>query len=368
MAMGTASPIEANESLAVLKSYLEILVNIVMAASRFLTFDAHVPHGPLDEAIFRVAEEPLPALEVGQMLLRPLAFSLDPFQRSLLQGGRGYFLPYHVPGRPISGPGIARVVRSRNPQYEEGTLLSGWLDWAEWMIAPRPGDAVGLTMVDSAWGPPSHALHLYGITGLTAYFGIIAVGEVTEGQNVIISSAAGAVGTIAGQIAKLRGARVIGLTTGEDKRNMLTGRLGFDVALDYRSSDFVEQLTELVPSGPDVYFDNVGGSLSQTIMNLMRRPARIVECGQISTYNDENDSWMVDIMPIHRNGLRFEGFTPLLFADDWPRAISDLSRWAAEGHIEAVETVMEGLESLPHAIVSLLSGACIGKVVVTIAE
>lgn len=339
-----------------------------MTMNRFVTFDAFVPHGPLDEAAFRLAEEPLPDLETGQMLLRPVAFSLDPFQRSLLQGGRGYFLPYHVPGRPISGPAVARVAKSLHPQYPEGTLVSGWFDWADWMVAPRSNDLIGMTVVDPAWGRPSLALHLFGITGMTAYFGILHVGQVAEGQNVVISSAAGAVGTIAGQIAKIRGARVIGLTSSAKKRSMLTDRLGFDAALDYRAPDFIERLTELVPGGPDIYFDNVGGQLSQSIMGLMRRPARIVECGQISTYNDENDSWMVDIMPIHRNGLRFEGFTPLLFADEWPRAIAELAGWVADGRLDPVETDMEGLTSLPHALVSLLQGSMMGKLVVTVGD
>lgn len=339
-----------------------------MTLNRFLTFDAYVKQGPLTEQIFRLDEAPVPDISEGQMLLQSLAFSLDPFQRTLLQGGQGYFLPYHVPGRPIGGPGVARVVKSRNPAYAEGSIVSGWLDWADWTVSQQEANLVGFNAVNPAWGKLSHALHLYGITGLTAYFGIIEVGEVRAGQDVLVSSAAGAVGTVAGQIAKIRGARVIGLTSTDAKRDMLTHRLGFDAALDHRDPDLARKLLELMPTGPDVYFDNVGGHLSQTVMKLMRRPGRIVECGQISTYDDDAGSWMVDIKPIHGNGLRFEGFTPILFADKWPEAIADLSTWVADGRLDPIETEMTGLTSLPHALVSLLKGEGLGKMVVSIGE
>jgi NADPH-dependent curcumin reductase CurA len=189
---------------------------------------------------------------------------------------------------------------------------------------------------------------VYGINRLTAYYGIVEVGKPRPGETVLVSSAAGSVGSIAGQIAKILGARVIGLTSTQEKQDVLTGWLGFDAALDYRADDLAARLRELIPGGADVYFDNVGGNLSQIVMNQMRRPARIVECGQISTY--ERDAWQVDISPIHLYGLRFEGFNPLLFADGDIQALTQLVEWVQTGKLIPLETEHTGLTELPVAL------------------
>jgi NADPH:quinone reductase len=204
-------------------------------------------------------------------------------------------------------------------------------------------------------------------------FGAVAVTQAVlpfmrkrrSGRILNITSMGGLV-TFPGQIFKILGCRVIGMTSSQSKRDVLTQQLGFDAALDYRASDFSKQLAALAPTGPTIYFDNVGGQVSHTIMNQMRRPARIVECGQISTYDDPNGAWMVDIKPIHRNGLRFEGFTPLHFREQWMSAIHQLVEWVNSGQLLPLETELHGLESLSDALAGIFRGNNVGKMVVAI--
>ena len=337
--------------------------------SRFLTFESYLPDGTLDETFFKLGTRPVPRPEDGQVLLRPVGFSLDPAMRGQLSGRADFALvPPPAPGEALSGPAIGRVVESRHGDHAVGDLVSGVLDWADHAVWPRPNDWMGLTRVDPRFGKPSHAFGVYGINGVSAYFGIVEVARPRPGETVLVSAAAGSVGSLAGQIAKIHGARVIGLAGTADKRELLTSRLGFDATLDYRAADLADQLRELAPAGPDVYFDNVGGALSQLVMTQMRRPARVVECGQIATYNDSDAAWTVDIRAMHSNGLRFEGFTPALFLDEWPAAVDQLLAWVQDGRLVPLETELHGLESLPRALSGLFAGRNVGKMVVTVPE
>jgi NADPH-dependent curcumin reductase CurA len=273
--------------------------------TRFVTFDAYVPTGDLKPSDFVVREATLPELGEGEVLLRPVAFSLDPVNRLPISGKAPPRMAPNPPGEPMRGAAVCRVIESRNGDHPVGMLVTGWVPWSDWVIWPFLDDWMGLAPFDAGLGKPSLALGIYGITGVTAYFGIVKVGEVQAGQTVLVSSAAGSVGSVAGQIAKILGARVVGLTSAREKRDVLIGQLGFDAAIDYRAADFAEQLAALIPSGPDIYFDNVGGRTSTIVMNQMRRPARIVECGQISTYGDGDGAWKVDITPHPRQRSAF---------------------------------------------------------------
>lgn len=335
---------------------------------RFVTFDAYVPEGPAKASHFTIRQQEVPELAEGEVLLKPIVFSIDPALRGFITGSKDYFLPQYLPGTPMRGPAVARIVASRNSGYRAGGLVSGWFSWADYVVWPFPNDWFGLTLIDDSLGKPSHAVGVYGLPGLTAYFGIIHVGEVAAGQTVLVSSAAGSVGSIAGQIAKILGARVIGLASSQSKCDVLTQQLRFDAALVYRTPDFADKLATLLPRGPDIYFDNVGGAVSHVIMNQMRRPARVVECGQISTYEDADAAWMVDIKPIHQHGLRFEGFTPLLFQEEWPTARSRLVEWVGSRQLIPLETEYRGLESLPRALEGLFRGANVGKMIVTVED
>lgn len=334
--------------------------------SPFVTIDAYVPLGPIRPDHLIIREQPVSELRDREVLVEAVAISVRPSMRGQLTGRHDHFRPAFRLGEPLTGPVIARVSRSRHPLHHEGSLVSGWLPWAErsvWREEPGTAPLLPLPVSDLK---PSYALGVFGLPGLTAYFGTIAIGEVGKGQTLLISSAAGTVGSLAGQIGKLRGARVIGITSTAEKQQVLTGQLGFDAALDHRSPDFADQLRNLAPGGADVYFDNVGGQISQIVMKQMRRPARIVECGQIAIYDDDDGTWMVDIKPIHANGLRLEALHVGLFEQEWPKALADLSAWIRSGAIRAVETEWHGLDKLPLALASLFRGDGVGNLVVSL--
>ncbi|MEU6709598.1 NADP-dependent oxidoreductase [Streptomyces wuyuanensis] len=335
--------------------------------SRYITVHAYIPDRAPTAQDFTMETRAVPEPREGQVLIEPVTFSVDPSTRNQLTG-RPYFLPQVPLGAPISGPALGRIVASRHPDHHEADLVTGLMQWGDHSLWQEgdPGDFLkGLTTVDETLDKPTHMLGVYGIAGLTAYYGITQVARLQPGETIVVSSAAGAVGALAGQIAKIHGARVIGLTSSRAKRDLLTGHLGFDHALDYRANDFADRLRTLLPGGPDVYFDNVGGDLSQTVMSQMRRPARVVECGQIATYNDPDAAWKVNIAPIHINGLRFEGYTPLLFAHLDTQARRQLRHWVDTGQLDPMETELEGLDRLPHALSRLFTGINTGKILVT---
>lgn len=336
--------------------------------TRFVTFDAYVPEGDPKPGDLVMRQAEVAALEDGQVLLKPIVFALDPVNRLPVSGKGMPGMPPHPLGEPIRGQAVCRVVESRNPSYATGTLVTGWVPWSELIIWPFADDWMGLTPIDETLGKPSHALGVFGISGITAYCGIVKVGEVKAGQTVLVSSAAGSVGTIVGQIARIKGARVIGMTSSKDKEEILTDRLGFDATINYRADDFAQRLAALMPGGPDIYFDCVGGAVSNAVMFQMRRPARIVECGQISTYGERDGAWKVDVQPIHANGLRFEGFHPMLFADEWPAAFAQLAAWVKDGLITPLETERTGFDALPEAFSDLFASKNVGKMVVLIPE
>ncbi|OAL28493.1 hypothetical protein AYO20_09441 [Fonsecaea nubica] len=320
--------------------------------NRSVILNETIPSGqPVPPDAFSIQESVIPELADGQVLLRPIAFSVDPVQRTLLAGAREAMMPSYVPGKPIVNFAVARVVASRRDDVKVGALIQGRFDWSDYVVWDGKTD-IFTQAVDPKIPKVSNALSISGITGLPAYFGMIEVGQVQPGETVVVSSAAGAVGSVAGKIAKIRGAK----------------KLGLDVALNFRADDFAEQLRAATSGKIDLYFDSVGGQLSQIIMKQMKRPARVVECGQIATYDDNNYAWVVNISPIHMNGLRLEGFQPMLFHEKWPEAFEQLRKWVESGELVAIETESKGLESLPGALTALMKGENTGKAIVTIDE
>jgi NADPH-dependent curcumin reductase CurA len=339
--------------------------------NRSVTLIRHVAGRPLDVADFSVAVRPLPVVGEGQILVRSVALSIDPYLRGRMTGIDNFYLPQFMLGAPITSLGVGRVVESRNSDFAEGDLVQGLLAWSDYSIWSGAGQIEGggvLRRVDSSIGKPSHALGVFGLGGLTAFFGILGVARPEPADTVVISGAAGGIGSLAGQIARILGARVIGLAGSQRKRDALVNELGFDAALDYRAPDLADQLRVLLPRGPDIYFDNVGGAVSQTVMGIMRRHARVVECGQISTYDDAGGGWTVDIRPVHANGLRWEGFTTAHFQEFTPAAIAQLAYWVREKKIIPLETEYRGLAAAPQAMVGIMRGENLGKMVVTIPE
>jgi NADPH-dependent curcumin reductase CurA len=321
---------------------------------------------------FETLSRPMPEPVEGSALVQVLVLSVDPALRGSMTGHRDFYNPQFELGQPIHSRGVARVVSSRHPDFTEGDLVKGRFAWAEYALAgPAQDFAAGTALAPAqpADVKLSHHLGVLGNTGQTAFFGIVAVAKIRPGESVLISGAAGGVGSVAGQLARIMGAgRVVGLAGSQEKCDVLVRELGFDAALNYRSSDLDAELDAVLPGGPSVYFDNVGGQLSQLVMGKMPIGGRIVECGQISTYDDVGGGWQVDIRPIHRRGLTFAGFTRSQFAEFLPAANAQLAYWLKIGKLKGLETERSGFHNLPEALLAMFNGDNLGKMTVTIAD
>jgi len=324
------------------------------------------------EEDFSLRETVLGPVQDGDVLLETLALSLDPYLQGCMTGLDNYYVPQFDLDAPIHSLGVARVLESRRPEVDAGDIVVADIDWADASlataaaIASRPVGGRTIRRVPSDASDLSRYLGVLGVTGVTAFFGVVGTARPKARETMVISAAAGGVGTIAGQIAKIMGAQVIGLASTAEKRRMLVDTLGFDGALDYRSATLAEDIRELLPYGPDIYFDNVGGAVSQAVMSTMRRPARVIECGQISSYLDPDGGWRIDIRPIHQHGLRLQSFTPGHFAEFQPGAVAQLAHWVDSGRLVSVESKRYGLESTPAAFIDLFNGANAGKSIVVL--
>ena len=338
--------------------------------TRFVVLNDYANGVALNESHFSLQSKTLAPLAEGEVLLQTLVLSPDPYMRGRMTGVENFFLPQFELRVPLIGFGVARILESKNPEFQPGQIVHGSIEWAERSTWGGEGLVASLgkpEIIDPQLKPYRRALDVLGITGLTAYFGALEVARPRRGETMLISGAAGSIGSIVGQIAKIRGARVIGIAGSEDKCAVLKD-LGFDATLNYRSASLEGQLRELMPFGPDIYYDNVGGALTQTVMNQMQRPGRVIECGQISTYDQQGGGWNLDIRPIHGNGLSWEGFTPLQFVEFFPGALAQLGYWLRSGKVKALETVIEGFENAPRSLAGLFRGENIGKMLLHVAD
>jgi NADPH-dependent curcumin reductase CurA len=321
---------------------------------------------------FEVSSMPIPEPPPGSVLVQTLVLSVDPALRGSMSGRGDFYNPQFSLGEPVHSRGVGRVVTSRHPDFAQGDLVKGRFAWSRYSVAtPRQDFAAGTALVHAKPDDVKLSYHLgvIGNTGQTAFFGMLAVAHVRPGDSVLVSGAAGGVGSVAGQIARIMGAtHVVGLAGTDRKCKVLTDELGFDAAVNYRGPDIEERLIAALPGGPSIYFDNVGGQLSQRVMGLMPVGGKVVECGQISTHDEPGGGWQVDIRPVHRRGLRFQGFTRSQFAEFLPAANAQLAHWLRTGAVKALETERHGLEALPETFLGMLSGENIGKTTVTIAE
>jgi NADPH-dependent curcumin reductase CurA len=321
---------------------------------------------------FVTREHEVREVRQDEVLLQTLALSVDPYMRGAMTGLDTYYLPQFSLERPLHSMGVARVIDSRLDGYAAGDVVLGALNWSDVSllgaedIAARRVSGGMLTRLEPPLRPLAHYLGVLGTTGITAFFGVVGATRPQRGETMVLSGAAGGVGTLAGQIARLLGAHVIGLAGSAAKCDLLVEQLGFDAALNYRSATFAADLSAMLPDGPEIYFDNVGGAVSQTVMSTMRRPARVIECGQISSYDDPDGGWMIDIRPIHEHGLRLESFTPSQFSEFRPGADAQLRYWLDTGKITALDTTYTGLTAAPTAFVDLFGGANVGKSVVVL--
>jgi NADPH:quinone reductase len=320
------------------------------------------PVGFPTEADFEVDESEVGEPGPGEVLVRNLWVSVDPYQRGRMSTQRSYAKGLE-PGDVITAQTVGEVVESNDPRYSPGDLVVGQLGWQDYAVA-RAGS---VRRVPELLEPPSLALHAVGATGFTAYFGLLDVGRPKPGDTVVVSAAAGAVGQVVGQIAKLAGCRTVGIAGGPDKCKEC--RLhGYDVGIDYKGEDLRATLKEACPDGVDVYFDNVGGAISAAVVSRLCIGARIVICGQISQYNLERPepTFHPGALIVYR--ARMEGFLVNDYAHRFDEAAARLARWVAEGKITWTEHVTEGLENAPKAFIGMLNGENRGKALVKVAD
>jgi hypothetical protein len=314
------------------------------------------PQGKLTLDSFSFAEAPMPVPGEGEVLLKALYVSLDAANRAWMQGVT--YRSALETGEVMAGGALAEVAESRVPHLAPGDLVFADMGWQAY-AAVSGRHLAKLPRVE----PLTHLLSVYGVTGLTAYFGLLRIGEPKAGETVVVSAAAGAVGSIAGQVAKIKGARVIGVAGGPAKGAWLTGELGFDGAIDYKAGDVRRQLREACPDGIHVYFDNVGGDVFEAALFNMANHGRIVCCGAVSQYDDTPPPHGPRGVPglIVTKRLKVQGFVVMDFYADRDLALSELRGWVEAGRIKVQEDVIDGLENLPAALIGLLHGENRGK-------
>lgn len=327
------------------------------------------PPGPIQADTFELRETQIPTPGPGEILIRNLWLSFDPAQRGWLNDIRSYIAPVQI-GEPMRAGSVGQVIESNHPGFKPGNLVQGAFGWQDY-IATKPAGMLPVTKLPPGV-PPNMALSILGLTGLTAYFGMLDIGEPKPGQTVVVSSAAGATGSAAGQIAKIKGAaNVIGIAGGKDKCAWLTREAHFDAAIDYKNEDVAQRLGALAPKGIDIYFDNVGGEILKACLNRIAFHGRVVLCGGISSgYGADrlSVSALSNYVMLLINSARMEGFIVLNYVARYPEAVAQLAQWVKEGRIAYREDIAEGLENAPETLKRLFVGANFGKQLMKIAD
>ncbi|TMW71833.1 NADP-dependent oxidoreductase [Alteribacter natronophilus] len=323
------------------------------------------PEGMPERNHFRIEEGPVPSLGENQVLVQTVYVSVDPYMRGRMEDTKSYVPPFKL-GEVINGGIVGKVVSSRSTHFSAGDYVTGHLGWQEYNAA----DENNLRKIDPESAPLTAYLGALGMPGLTAYFGMTRIGSPQEGETVVVSGAAGAVGMIAGQIAKIRGAEVIGIAGTEEKTRYLTDTAGFDKALNYKTEENLhEALKDACPDGVDVYFDNTGGPVSEAVYPLMNDFGRIPQCGAISSYNKSGDDYGPRIHPyIVKSRLRLQGFIVSDYAREFESGARQLGSWLQEGKLVYEETVNEGFDSIPDAFLGLFEGKNLGKQLIKVSE
>ena len=322
------------------------------------------PSGMAKESDFKLVETPVPQPGPGEMLVRMLYVSVDPYMRSRMNDVKSYAPPVQI-GEVMGGGAVGKVVDSKNPQFAAGDLVEGLFGWQEYAIS----NGKGVRKLDPALAPVSTALGILGMPGLTAYFGLLEIGKPRAGETVVVSGAAGAVGSIAGQIAKIKGCRVVGIAGSDEKIAWLRDELGFDAAFNYKTTkDYPAKLHELCPHGVDLYFDNVGGAITDAVFRLINVGARIVVCGQIAQYCAEKPETGPRLLAhLVVKQARAEGFLVFQFASRYAEGFKQMAAWLKQGKLKYREQFVDGIENAPRAFIGMLQGENTGKQLVRVA-
>ncbi|MFI4976109.1 MAG: NADP-dependent oxidoreductase [Caulobacterales bacterium] len=315
-----------------------------------------IPQGHLEGRHFRLGEGPLPTPGEGEVLVRTRYISLDAANRAWMQGAT--YRSALTSGQVMAGGSLAEVMQSNDPGFKPGDLVTADTGWQDYAALPARA-----LLKTPPYRPQSHLLSIYGVTGLTAYFGLLECGKPKPGETVAVSAAAGAVGSIVGQIARIKGCRVIGIAGGAEKCAWLKDELGFDEAVDYKAGDLRRTLRGLAPNGIDVYFDNVGGDIFEACLFNMANHGRIVCCGAVSQYDGLAPPHGPRGVPglIVTKRLTVQGFVVMDFYAGRDEALAELKSWVDSGKLKVREDVIEGIENTPAALIGLLAGENRGK-------
>lgn len=326
------------------------------------------PVGLVKESDFEYREEPIPSPKDGEVLVRTIYLSLDPTNRIWMSDMDQYMPPVEI-GSVMRGLIIGVVEESKNQNFKQGDLVSGLLGWQDYALVCSDSVSSLQLLPNPLFAPLSAFMGPLGATGWTAYFGLLDIGQPKAGETVVVSAAAGAVGSVVGQIAKIKDCRVVGITSSDEKCRWLVEELGFDWAINYKTADLVSALAQSCPKGIDVYFDNVGGSILDAVLPKMNLYGRIPLCGLISTYNaSEPVPGPYNYSQILMKRLRVQGFLILDYFSQSHIAIKDIGQWLQQGKIKYALEIVEGLENAPKALQKLFDGNKKGKLLVKVSE
>jgi NADPH-dependent curcumin reductase CurA len=326
------------------------------------------PTGRPTQDNFRIEEQVVPILEEGQILLRTLYLSLDPYMRGRMSAAESYAAPYEVDS-VMGGGTVCQVEDSRNENFKEGDMVLSYSGWQEYDVS----DGRGVTKLDPRIARPSYALGVLGMPGLTAYFGLLELGQPKAGETVVLAASTGAVGSVVGQIAKLKGCRVVGIAGAQEKLDYATDELGYDACISHRDPNMASQLADHCPDGIDVYFENVGGSSWEAVMPLLNNSARVPVCGLIAHYNQTSlppgpDRMSQLQLMILVKRIRMQGFIISDHFDRFGDLTTDMGPWLENGQIKYREDIVTGLENAPEAFLGLFSGNNFGKLIVKMGD
>ena len=334
-----------------------------MPAKNMQVLLASRPAGWVKESDFRIVETPIPAAGAGQVLVKNLYLSLDPYMRGRMNDTRSYAAKVEI-GQVMTGETVGEVVESQNPKFKAGDTVAGRVGWQHYALS----DGSELRKVDPNLVPISTYLGVVGMPGVTAWVGLLDIGQPKPGETVVVSAASGAVGSVVGQLAKMKGCHVVGVAGGKEKCAYVTKELGFDLCIDHRAGALERQLAEATPKGIDVYFENVGGPLLDAVLMRCNPFARIPLCGMVSQYNATDDRYGVkNLMMAVGMRIKLQGFIVSDHMERWPEALKQLGQGVRDGKIKYRETVTEGLENAPRAFIGLLKGENFGKQLVKLA-
>ncbi len=329
---------------------------------------ANRPQGEPTPADFRLEEVPIPALKDGEILMQTVFLSLDPYMRGRMSEGPSYAAATGLNDVMVGGT-VSRVVASRNPQFKEGDMVLSYSGWQEYQVS----NGNGLNKLDPRIPRPSYALGVLGMPGITAYVGTLDIGEPKAGETLVVAAATGAVGSVVGQIAKIKGLRAVGIAGGKAKCDYAVKELGFDACIDHRDANMAALLKEACPKGIDVYFENVGGAVWDAVLPLLNVHARVPLCGLIAQYNatglpqgPDRSPQLMGLLLIKQ--IKVQGFIISSYYNRFPAFVADMSEWLQAGKMKYREDITRGLENAPQAFMGLFKGSNFGKLLVQVTE